>query len=294
MIPFRLDALPKPLIKANSGLILFLLLLISNCSSPHKPTDEEITTVRLVRAEDGYYSLQRRDSNGLLHGRSIYFYPNHSIESIFYFKHDTLQGVQRGFYENGNLRLIQSFKDGYVQGLMYNFYKDGALKSRGYVLDTLHTGPFIEFYQYPRNRVMARAEYAVVNGKEWRNGYVLYDSLGRVTDRWGFPHMQAQRDTLALGDSLVLRLRVAYPKESLVLAGVGGFGKEFRRVDSTALRVTYGQNHAVTVRVPAIRRGPQVVRGYLADYKLNPTKREKGVTSALERRMYFAYPYYVR
>ena len=222
------------------------------------------------------------------------YYSSGQLHAILHYQHDTLEGVQRWFYENGTPKTIQTTHQGKLAGRVYEFSEEGQLLALYASNNGNNEGPYFEFYQQPRGCLRGRANFVIVDNREQPTGYVRYDTLGRVTDRWGFARVRAAHDTVALGDSLTLHLGVRYPKEPHVLAALGDFDAAFRLRDASSLRVIYGRHHQVTVRVPARQRGAHVARGYLSDYKLDPAERRAGVTGALERQIYFAYPYYVR
>ena len=275
------------------GILAACYLLVASCGPLDNRDRTPSTKVEVVPGADGGYKLVHL-VNGRPEGRITLFRPDGSIGAIFYLHNDSLQGVQRHFYPDGKLKLWEEAEHDRLHGRSYKWYPNGNLATIRQMQAGLRTGRFLEYYAAPTNQLRTRAEYVVVDGKEWENGYILYDSLGRITDCWGFPQVYADHDTIALGDSLTLHLRVRSPKEPLVLAAIGPFDEQFRLHDSDKLRVIYGQNHQVTISVPVSQRGPQVARGYLADYKPDPKEQQKGVTGTLERQMYFAYPYYVR
>ena len=264
------------------------------CTPRHEPAAAEPAGIRQEsRDADGTRKVWY-EVNGRLHGRVIVYQPNGIIGAIFHFQHGLQAGPQYRFYPTGRPLLREQARDGALQGPSYRFYPSGRVELIRHLSNGKRMGAYREFYDLPGSPPLLISRLAVVNGKTRTNGYIVYDSLGRVTDRWGFARVRAAHDTVALGDSLTLHLGVRYPKEPHVLAALGDFDAAFRLRDASSLRVIYGRHHQVTVRVPARQRGAHVARGYLSDYKLDPAERRAGVTGALERQIYFAYPYYVR
>ncbi|MDJ0367935.1 hypothetical protein QMK33_22565 [Hymenobacter sp. H14-R3] len=182
---------------------------------------------------------------------------------------------------------------GKLNGFSCGFTPHGRVGFTRYMVDGLRVGPYRLYYDGPPPRLHVAIDFLVVAGKEHQNYYEARDSLGRLLARTGRLRVQADRDTVALGDSLVLRLRVEHPQHPLAGVSVGGYDAAFVLRDSAAERRAPAPQHALTLRWPTATRGAQVLRGFMTDFDEGKTKVRKA-TPGQGNRMYFAYPYFVR
>jgi hypothetical protein len=271
---------------------LATFLLLAACNASPNPAAKPIITIEVANNADSTRTVARK-VNGLLEGRTLVYQPTGEIAAILYFHRDSSEGIQRSFYPNGRLMRWQKTHHGQPHGDSYDFLANGNLAHIEHFNLGQRVGCNLWFYDDPRNQLHTEVELLTVAGKEWQNGYAEYDSLGQVVVRTGFLWAHAERDTIALGDSLTLRLRIRYPEHPLVAVVTADFDADFRLHDPTSLRRQMGRNHALTLRVPAQQRGQQVVRGYVADFQEtkpgSPNHRHDG-----GRRLYFAYHYFVQ
>ena len=231
--------------------------------------------------------------NGMLEGRTVLYTPKGTIKAIQYFRRDTLDGVQYTFYPSENPLTWERARLGQLNGPSYGFYENGTVSFTRHMRNGLRIGPYRLYYETP-HRLHVAIDFLVVEGEEYQNSYVAYDSLGRLTARTGTAQIRAEHDTVPLGGMLALHLRVRNPEFPLVAAVFGDFDGQFHLRDPASQRYVPGHDHAVTLQVPALRRGQQVVRGYLADFR--ETGRQPGSTGPLTESqvIYFTYPYFVR
>ena len=280
----------------NYWKLLPIALLLSACGTPS--TAPKVAAVEEVTSNaDGTRTVARK-VNGLLEGRSIVYQRTGEIAGIFYFHQDKAVGTQYRFYPNGHLADWRQMAQGHAQGDSYGFLENGALATVERFEDGLRTGRNLLFYPHPVNKLHKLIEFVPVEGKEFQNGYLEYDTLGRVVAHSGFPQVRAERDTVALGDSLALQMSIKYPSYEHIAASIGIFDAQFRLRDSASFRLVPGRGRAVTMRLPATQRGQQVARGYLTDFRgqMPGEKPEPGSKShkSAGQRFYFAYPYFVR
>lgn len=85
----------------------------------------------ISRGEDyrkGKFLFKKEYKDGLLDGRSFYYYPDKTIESIEPYINGVLNGVVTRYYDNGQLKARLHFVDGYRGGgkgeMFWN--KDGS------------------------------------------------------------------------------------------------------------------------------------------------------------------------
>ena len=273
---------------------LAVLLLLSACdAAPNKPPTGPVATVEVTTNADSTRTVARK-VNGMLEGRTLVYRTSGAIAAVLYFHRDSAEGIQRLFHPNGQLMSWQQVHRGQRHGKSYDFLANGALLHIEHFNRGQRTGRNKWFYEHPRNQLHTEVELLTVAGKEWQNGYAEYDTLGRLVARTGFPQAHAESDTVSLGDSLTLQLRVPYPEHPLVAVVTGDFDAEFRLRNPASLRRQMGRNHATTIRVPAVRRGWQVARGYLADFQESKPGSSSRRHGGSGQRLYFAYPYFVR
>lgn len=265
-------------------------LLCAACSADPAPPSAAFTTQE-VRGADGSRKLMRF-RNGSLHGRSIVFYPKGGVAALLYFDDGALTGTQRWFYPDGTVKEIQETRAGTVDGKWHKFYATGGAQSIRRVHHNQRTGPYIEFYEHPKNAVKLRAQFVSVAGKEWDNGYLAYDTTGRVSGGRHFLALHASADTLALGDTLTLRFSVVKPQTRQALARVGGYNSRLQLVRPQEERAVLGRANRVVVQVPLMRPGADTIRGYVAEY--SDIKVPGRRAQIKERPLYFVYPYFVR
>ena len=136
-----------------------------------------------------------------------------------------MEGIQRYFYANGRLAVWQQAHRDQAHGKAYGFLENGRLDYIKQFINGQQIGRQLLFYPQPPGRLHKRTEFVAVNGEAWQNGYVEYDTLGRVIERtsFGFPQARAARDTVALGDSLTLHLRLPYPERPDIMVMLGDF-----------------------------------------------------------------------
>lgn len=264
-----------------------LALWMVACSSP---SASQPGVVEVVQKPSGETEIKRK-LNGQLHGRNLSFYPNGNVQAILYYKMGRLHGTQRTFHPNGPVRAITPFRHDTVVGTAYEFYPNGKPAIIQQLFNGLRNGSYRRYYQSPW-RLRQRAEYVLVNGYEHQNGTAEYDSTGRLLRRWGFVRLRADHDTLRLGQTLTLTVRLLHPERPRVLARVYGFDHQFRSVNQQDEVLVLGRGDSVTLRIQPIEAGADTVSGYIADYEavIVPGKGKRNK----ERPAYFAYPYYVR
>ena len=79
------------------------------------------------RGEDyrkGKYFFKKRYKDGLLEGRSFFYYPDQSIESIEPYSNGLLNGVVTRYHENGQLKARIHFIDGFRGGAKGEMFWD--------------------------------------------------------------------------------------------------------------------------------------------------------------------------
>ncbi len=76
-------------------------------------------------------SFKKEYKNGLLNGRSYYYFPNGKIESVEPYEAGTLNGVVTRYYENGQIKSRIHFVDGYRGGAKGEMFWDRNGNRRG-------------------------------------------------------------------------------------------------------------------------------------------------------------------
>lgn len=100
-------------------------------------SDEPFTGVvtGISRSEDyrkGKFSFKKQYKDGLLEGRSFYYYPNDTIESIEPYSKGVLDGVVTRYYDNGQIKARLHFAGGYRGGTKGEMFwnKDGSRRNK--------------------------------------------------------------------------------------------------------------------------------------------------------------------
>ena len=271
-----------------------LVVGVSACESDQKAIYK--TWVDVIQQANGTFG-RVGGSKEPLNGAARLYYPSGRIHALLNFSQDSLQGRQIWFHPAGYLETTEHRQRGQLQGRKYIFYPSGAVESIRTMHQGLRVNDYYEFYERPHNRLHIHAQFALVQGREWDNGYVAYSPSGQIMSGRGFLRVTANTDTLELGQTLTLKLRVLFPKEKRILASILGYDSAYRLQRPMEEVVITGTNHLVTANLKPQRRGGAEVRGYVSDFKLAGSagaKQDKTGLDVQERRMYFTHAYYVR
>ena len=81
-----------------------------------KGSDEPFTGIVTGKGKEGYRSsvctYEKHYKEGLLDGRSEYWYPNGKLESMVPYKMGEIHGMVTRYYENGKIKARMHFVDG--------------------------------------------------------------------------------------------------------------------------------------------------------------------------------------
>lgn len=70
------------------------------------------------------FTYKKEYKNGLLHGKSYYYYPSGKIESVEPYDEGVLNGVVTRYYDNGQIRARIHFVDGFRGGAKGEMFWD--------------------------------------------------------------------------------------------------------------------------------------------------------------------------
>lgn len=131
-------------------LMIFLTLFLVSCAAKIDESKALVRNGRLYKigsdepftgfvtgtsqGEDyrkGKFTFKKQYKDGLLEGRSFYYYPNKTIESVEPYSNGVLDGVVTRYYDNGQIKARLHFVGGYRGGskgeMLWN--KDGSRRN---------------------------------------------------------------------------------------------------------------------------------------------------------------------
>lgn len=79
--------------------------------------------------QNGRLTLRSHYQNGLMHGKTTYYYDNGRVEGIKSFTEDNPNGEELKYYRNGNLKYSANWKNGKPYGSFYWYLESGKLDS---------------------------------------------------------------------------------------------------------------------------------------------------------------------
>lgn len=236
--------------------------------------------------------MRKRD--GLLEGRTLYYDPAGHLIASQHYRRDTLDGPQYEFYPDGRPMTCEKRHGGQLNGFSCGFFPSGRLEYTRYLQNGRRVGPYRNYYNTPAPNLRQAIDFVTVAGKEYANSYTEYDAGGQRIAQTGRLVARADRDTVPLGDTLVLRLRIAHPMHQDSGLSTGDYDAQFVLRRPASERRVQGLRHGVTLRVPTATHGADTVRGYMEDFEATGPVSRQGEVAVKGRRLYFAYPYFVR
>ena len=110
-------------------LVIFLpLLFFFSCSLSDKTLDENKKIVNSFY-KNGSLEYQSEQKNGVLHGKSTYWFENGFIKSETIYDFGKIHNYHKEFYNNGELKYIIDYSYGKKNGFERWYYKNGQIKS---------------------------------------------------------------------------------------------------------------------------------------------------------------------
>jgi hypothetical protein len=203
--------------------------------------------------------------NGVREGFSFTYFENGEIKSVQQWENGLKHGIGKHFYENGNQELVVEWKNGKVHGSYKEFYKSGKLLSEGFFINNHEVGTSKFYY---KNGSIMEIDYYDSLGNEL--DYEKYDTLGNLRKDAKSAITSLDKDTLALGEQLVLTGHIGnntYPVNMLVgkRYGENGFLQ-----DTIATIFPKVDNDGCTFQYTPEKLGKGFLVGYLQEIINNP------------------------
>lgn len=290
--------------------LLFGLFLLSCQAKQQAPT------YVYQRLPDGG-TLRTEMRHGSATGRLIAYRPNGEIAAIMHVRDSVLTGPTYSFYPGGQIAQITPYTRGLRHGVEYRFSEQGALQSTETYVEDEKMGPargyyptgslryrvtwwrgqateeYVDFYQVPANRVRRRTAYVLVRGKQWANGYCEYSRAGVLTKRVDQVSATFDKPRYALGDTVVLTLRLLGPQFTRLKATIRDVDSLFNGPPTAATQVVYGRGSVVQLHLRPSQAGVHYVRGYVTDYDSSASARPGVQYQTKEKELYFQQRYWV-
>jgi hypothetical protein len=112
-----------------------------------------------------------------------------------------LHGHVKGYYSKGKLSYDFLYQNGVKNGVGKTYFESGNLNQAGRYIDGHRIGHHIHYYD-TTDKVKGETEYIFLEGKEYANTYIEYDSLSGVVSRRS-PSLSMTRK----GDSLFVEMK---------------------------------------------------------------------------------------
>jgi antitoxin component YwqK of YwqJK toxin-antitoxin module len=221
-------------------------------------------------------------------GEAKFFYRNGNLRSVSNWQMDVPTGEGRIYYENGEIKEIYYKKEGGITGLNRQYYDNGNLKVKGYYKEGLKHGR--REYYYDSGELWTVNSFLNFRGKETHTGGVEFDKNGKIIHETIRIEAKAEKDTIILGDDLILHVELKKPIVNHSKLVIGCYDESFYVTDSTCFAKYPMKNHKAIYQVKSQNKGLQFVRGYVSNYEIIDKK--KNITR--ESHTYLEYPYFVK
>lgn len=120
-------------------------------------------------------------SQGNLHGKQTYFYPDGQIREILHYNNGVKEGEVINYYPNGKLKLTENIKNNQYEGPFISYYPNGSKKCEGtYVNDKLE-GSYTCYH--PEGNVKISA---VVKEGRYHGPYIEYNEAGDIIAQYEY------------------------------------------------------------------------------------------------------------
>ena len=228
--------------------------------------------------------------NGLKNGKCIEYYENKNKKSVTCWKNDTLSGLAKYFYINGNLKIECNWLDNNMHGEIKEYYQDGILKKNGNYFDNFEVGEF-KYYNNDGQLKIIR-NYIIVGNKSEVNEFYYFNSKGdTIKDKSNYFKIITNADTIKLGETIYFKfiLEAPYFKDKMAVV-FGAYDDKYNVLDSSTLDTLYGENFETSFNYLSEDTGTNVLRGYVADVKLESNNDS---IASKERRLYFSKYFYI-
>lgn len=231
--------------------IVFLLLIGTLAACKEAPKDKIVITKHF---DNGEFEITEFNEDSIPHGHV------------------------KGYYSNGKLSYDFSYQNGIMNGVGKTYFESGNLNEDGRYIDGYRIGHHIYYYD-TRNKVKAEAEYIFLEGKEYKNTFIEYDSLSGVVLRRS-PLLSMTRK----GDSLFVEMKYNIFESLRVI--IGDYDSLYNLVTPQSLDTIYGQG--LKVAVPLAKwKGRKTIRGFAQNYRW--VKIEKTKRTSISRLIYLEY-----
>lgn len=230
-----------------------------------------------------------------LDGPLVVYYPNGKVKLKEFVLEDVKQGQFNSFYQDGTRREQFYYVDGYQNGPYEYYYADGKLKQKGTKCRDMFTGDLLQYYPSKLGSgVESKLNIKVVNHKEWKNGYITFNTLGDTTEvvEWLVPSFN--KPYCLLGDSILLTIKLLGPKEPEIAAYVGEYDSFFNNVSAIDPVMIKGYNHSVKIWAKPKHIGRNSIRGFVSDYRILKANKRADYIDTWGRTLYFGCDYLCR
>jgi hypothetical protein len=211
----------------------------------------------------GRLEIKSNWKNDTLNGTFIVYYPVDKNDSekeppvsreMFYLNGEA-HGVTKWYYQDGTLQSLLNYNNGIKEGTQTIYYKDGKVA-------TIHNWKTVKNY-----------------GKEITipQPSINFDLDGNIIDQWHFVIVRAEKDTVKMGETFKLKIKLINPVNEKISFITGTFNELFRTIDDKNIDTLKSDNFEINYSEVAKKPGVNVVRGIVEDYKTR--KNAKGGTN---------------
>jgi hypothetical protein len=197
------------------------------------------------------------------------------VGGIASYVNGSLEGDQYWFYPSEMPLRLTEYKNNKANGRQYDFDKNGRIATIREKKDDLRSGWSYEFDRH--SIIVAKAHYAVVNGKPFMNGYVDYNTKGEVVKGFELADISFIADTTTsqIPDSVYLTAKILFPTQKDCLLKLGDYDEEFRLKNESTQRLIKGKGHTISAWAHIHDTVSACIRGTIEDVNyVKPTGKE--------------------
>ena len=151
--------------------------------------------------ESGELKAEYKTKNGVRHGKCCYYYQNGNKEKTVCYINGKENGLYQEFYPNGKLKMEAYYKKGKQDGLLKVYFENGQLK----IVNEFSSGK--NHYFFPSGKT----EMEAIVKNDSTVYYRKYNKKGEITEEFRSIHVIFDKDSVVLGDSILIRIEVSGP-----------------------------------------------------------------------------------
>ena len=160
-----------------------------------------------------------------LHGRTIWYRPQGSIENTSHWVNGKRTGVTCVYYSSGALKDSLGFLNDTLHGLSLSYYRNGSLQKVERYTRGVKTGTAVDFDSLGHRQQQTTYD---LDGNDIYN--IFYDRHGKTAG--GSPsHITEAKDTILWGAKYTGSIRFGYPLKGKVTMIVGVLGEDLKAID---------------------------------------------------------------